>query len=582
MDYRNRPIRGIQDGEGIAPHKARRDIRPTAVKIFEILRDREHALILMAIGPILMFWDSGFWLGGFTWSSIIYFCHNYLKKGDSLPLRLPQTANCPDPNSPAPGGKKLSQAGGIYFLGNEKKTNQELWLEQKDILTHFLLFGTTGSGKTETLVSLSYNALALGSGLIYVDPKGTSKLAHQIHNMARNLGRDDDFLILNFGVQGKDGSHKLSNTCNPFSFGSAEILTEMLASLMASSDGKNQVFQAKGQAIIAALMYALVDLRDKGKLVISPRVIRDYLDSQKFIELSEDMRLSQFSRDAMEAALSTCNYTKDMPIAKQKSFHEQFGYGRAYFGQALSSLADTYGHIFDVETGEIDFRDVVMNRRILVVLLPSMEKSTVELGNLGKIVLSCLKAAASTGLGMRIEGSPEDVLGSLPIHFQGTGPFLTIVDEYAAITTPGFEILLTQGRGLGMATIVASQDYAGMVEADKKGSQQISANTNTKVFMRMQDAEKTFELIKGLTGMELVSTTDGWNYDDDGYRDNFKASIERQSRIDIRDLMEQTEGEAHLIWNGQLVRANMFYVNPDLKSLVKISRKIQMKPMEEK
>ncbi|MCL2029657.1 MAG: hypothetical protein FWG97_04500 [Deltaproteobacteria bacterium] len=42
------------------------------------------------------------------------------------------------------------------------------------------------------------------------------------------------------------------------------------------------------------------------------------------------------------------------------------------------------------------------------------------------------------------EGTPEEVLGSLPIHFQGTGPFLSIINEYAAIVTPGFEILLTQ------------------------------------------------------------------------------------------------------------------------------------------
>ena len=38
---------------------------------------------------------------------------------------------------------------------------------------------------------------------------------------------------------------------------------------------------------------------------------------------------------------------------------------------------------------------------------------------------------------------------------------------------PGFELVLTQGRGLGIAAIVASQDYAGIMEADKKGAQQL-------------------------------------------------------------------------------------------------------------
>jgi len=62
------------------------------------------------------------------------------------------------------------------------------------------------------------------------------------------------------------------------------------------------------------------------------------------------------------------------------------------------------------------------------------------------------------------------------------------VDEYAAIVTPGFEVVLTQGRGLGIAAIVASQDYAGILEADKKGAQQMVANTSIKVFMKNHDS----------------------------------------------------------------------------------------------
>jgi intracellular multiplication protein IcmO len=54
---------------------------------------------------------------------------------------------------------------------------------------------------------------------------------------------------------------------------------------------------------------------------------------------------------------------------------------------------------------------------------------------------------------------------------------------------------LTQGRGLGMATVVASQDYAGILEADPKGAQQIVANTNYKIFMKLQEPEKTYELL---------------------------------------------------------------------------------------
>jgi hypothetical protein len=52
------------------------------------------------------------------------------------------------------------------------------------------------------------------------------------------------------------------------------------------------------------------------------------------------------------------------------------------------------------------------------------------------------------GLGAQIEGDAADVLEALPTDTVGIGPYLCIVDEYAAIVTPGFEVVLTQGRGL--------------------------------------------------------------------------------------------------------------------------------------
>ena len=125
-----------------------------------------------------------------------------------------------------------------------------------------MLFGTTGSGKTEALVSLSYNALVTGSGFFYIDPKAAPKLAVQAWQMARYLGRDDDFRVLNYGTSGKAkgaSPRRMSNTNNPFTFGSAEALTQLLVSLMPTTDGANSIFADKAQALISGVMYALVN-----------------------------------------------------------------------------------------------------------------------------------------------------------------------------------------------------------------------------------------------------------------------------------------------------------------------------------
>jgi intracellular multiplication protein IcmO len=146
---------------------------------------------------------------------------------------------------------------------------------------------------------------------------------------------------------------------------------------------------------------------------------------------------------------------------------------------------------------------------------------------------------------------------------------MVIVDEYAAIVTPGFEVVLTQGRGLGVAAIVASQDYAGILEADKKGAQQMVANTSLKSFMKLEDSA-TFDLAKGLAGQAHIVRTSGYkvdeNTDSSVYQDTLNTAIDKEDRIHLRDFQEQIEGEAHFIFRGQIVRGNTFYADPPLKN----------------
>ena len=567
-----RHIRGLEDHETQERKRLHRDVRSPSQRLADTLKlgQVQTGGIFTAGLCLLLFPACATPL--FCLGLALFLARCACVNNERLPFRMPMGLTGTDRGDPLPGRNGFARPEGIFFLGNRLQDKQELWLKAKDILTHCLLFGTTGSGKTETLVSLSYNALATASGLFYIDPKASPKLAVQIWQMARFLGRDDDFRVLNYGTSGKvkgKSPRRLSNTNNPFTFGSAESLTQLLVSLMPASDGANSIFADKAQALISGVMYALVDLRDKGLLKLSTSIIRDSLALEKCVALALHPELDQESRASIQAALATSGWIAGRDLKEQpESFAEQFGYAQSYFGKALSSLTDTYSHIYGAEDGEVDFSDAIMQRRILVVLLPSLEKAPAELASLGKISLSAIRNACSVGLGANIEGDAADVLEALPTDAVGIGPYLCIVDEYAAIVTPGFEVVLTQGRGLGIAAIVASQDYAGILEADKKGAQQMVANTCLKVFMRMQDAEKTWELIRGQAGQSTVLRTSGFNINEQissDYRDANSTTVEQEDRVVLRDLQEQIEGEAHFVFSGQIVRGDMFYANPSLK-----------------
>ena len=112
-------------------------------------------------------------------------------------------------------------------------------------------------------------------------------------------------------------------------------------------------------------MYALVDLRDKGLLKLSTSVIRESLALEKCVALALRAELDEESRASIHAALGTCGWIAGREMKDQpQSFAEQFGYAQSYFGKALSSLTDTYSHIYGAEDGEVDFADAIMQQWI--------------------------------------------------------------------------------------------------------------------------------------------------------------------------------------------------------------------------
>lgn len=88
------------------------------------------------------------------------------------------------------------------------------------------------------------------------------------------------------------------------------------------------------------------------------------------------------------------------------------------------------------------------------------------------------------------------------------------------------------------------------------------------IFMKMQDAEKTWALIRDQAGQSTVLRTSGFSVNEkygSDYRDSLNTTVEKEDRVELRDLQEQIEGEAHFIFSGQVVRGDMFFANPSLK-----------------
>jgi intracellular multiplication protein IcmO len=528
-----------------------------------------------------------------------FFIYGYTRK-QMLPFRLPQVAGVRDYNDLKPGIKTPNMARGIAYFGNDVKTNEELWFANEDMRTHALIFGSTGSGKTEALVSIAFNALAQGSGFIYVDGKGDTSLYAKVFSMVRSMGREDDLLLINFMTGARDiigpQEKRLSNTMNPFCQGSSSMLTNLVVSLMGDSSQSSDGDMWKGRAIafVEALMRVLVYMRDQGAILLDANTIRNYFDLSRLEAIVID---KVFPRDDQEAInieslpkvvtdplrnyLGTLpGYNKEKKGKQVSQVLEQHGFITMQLVRSFSSLADTYGHILRTNLAEVDFKDVVLNRRILVVLLPALEKSPDELSNLGKIIVSSLKAMMAAGLGEEVEGDYRDVIERKPTN--SPTPYLCILDEYGYYAVKGFAVVPAQARSLGFSVIFAGQDLPAFQKASKEEAASIGANTNIKICMKLEDPTETWDFFTKTAGEAYVTKVDSFQTKENSvansYMDTKSSSFEKRARIDLLDLKDQTEGEAHIFFRSKIVRCRMFYANPTPVKRLKLNQFLKVEP----
>lgn len=596
-------IRGLEKHHEQDPSLLIRDTRTLGQKTHDFLQQpTQSALVFFVLAVCAFVFHSIADLVLLFGICLSVYCIVVTRRA-KLPYRMPMRSGAMDYNDFYPGSNKPRKARGISFFGNEKNTGEELWFNNDDMRTHVLIFGSTGSGKTEALISFAYNALVQASGFIYVDGKGDNSLFAKIFSMTRQMGREDDLLLINFMTGARDviGAQetKLSNTMNPFSSGSSSMLIQLVVSLMGDSEGGSpdaDMWKNRAINFVEALMKLLVYMRDEGKLLLDANSIRNYFHLPKIEQICLDKQFPIDGQDpvnisnAPELVMEPLNnYLLNLPGFNPKNkgkqvsqVLEQHGFITMQLTRTFGSLADTYSHIIRTNAPEVDMTDVVLNRRILVVLLPALEKSPDELSNLGKIIIATLRAMMASGLGDSVEGTYTDVIARKPTN--APTPYMCILDEYGYYAVKGFAVVPAQARSLGFSTVFAGQDLPAFQKASKEEAASIGANTNIKICMKLEDPTETWEFFQKTAGETYVTKVDHFQTDSqsmmNNYLDTRSASAEKRARVDLLDLKDQDVGEAHFFFKSEIIRARMFYANPAQTAAMRLNHFLKVQKPE--
>jgi len=478
---------------------------------------------------------------------------------------------------------------GTFFIGevlqpdDPAKDGAVVCFSKAKLVTHFFLFGSTGAGKTESIMSMGLNMLLIGSGFQMTDAKAQDKTLFAGMTLLRRFGREDDLYVINFIMGNKDNAgyrcpyNRDTHTFNPAVYGAGSSLAELFISLMPPSGGDNAVFQQRAEAFIKAAFRVLVFLRNRGDITASINTISVKMNAlETVIDMSIDQTVDNVTRSALmkyieslpgmsAAVIDKYKETKKLP---QGDHYKQHGFISMQLMSALSLFADDYGHIFNVDSADIDTYDTVINKRVLFTLIPALEKSGSSVQTLGKVVIAANKQmlASLAGDGTLVGDERESFF---PDPTEDILPYLSIQDEKAYYMVDQESVIPGQARSLNFSILYASQDYKKLSAENEAEASNMMQNTTTKFCLRQEDQE-TLDVISARVSEAWVSKASSSEFNSMGaYNDTGSTSYEKMSRLNILDFADLKAGQGVITHGDEACWVQVMYAFIGLKKITK-------------
>jgi len=574
-----------------------RDTRRTGQKIADWLKQPDNLANLYAYIGLFFFIFPIFIPIGMIPVFFLILWHKKTYRKLRLPMRMPAWTKAMDPSGAddKEGGKEgLVRAKGIAFLGNKRNIikngsstiGEELWISDSDIRVHKLVMATTGGGKTNTLVSWLANDIMFGSGATYVDGKAQTDVFTKIWGVCWNLWREDDVLCVNYMVDNSDNfeealrpssgkyKKKMSNTMNPFAFAQADTINNILQSLMPKASGDGAIWQSKANNMVTGVVQVCCYLRSKKEIQVSSKTLRHYMALNNMIDVWRRTDIPESAIAPLNAYLTVGLPGFNARAAKEgkpqgQQTMDQHGFLSGQFAPVLGMLSDVYDYIFADVMPEVDVTDCVYKNRILVVLIPSLQKSEQEASALGKIVVSAAKMMMGANLGSTVEGEINDIINNRPTN--SDEPYELIMDELGYYFAPGIDIMFAQARSLMLGLTASGQDFQAMSRGENKNAvESMIANTRLKIALATEDPKDTFEIFSKSAGEAYVARVSNFERKDGllsptGMVGGDNASIEKHSRISLEELRSLKPGDGIILYKQKVIRMSSYNIYKDFK-----------------
>lgn len=333
------------------------------------------------------------------------------------------------------------------LLGRDEH-NKDVYLKQALRTMHTLVIGTTGVGKTASVILPAVvQDIKNGSGVLIIDGKADNSLLEQVSAWAHKCGRPSDVRIFSLAHVGK------SATFNPLVGGSP---LEVVERVFSSFKFENEYYRNVQFKMFLRLVTLLSAQGRVPTMALVQKLLNSVDDLRVWFDGCDDVALKQ-----------------ELTSFADQSAEERFKKISGLDASLSHFSSGNHAILFNQEKPLIDFDDVLANNRIVYFQLPTMYYPFLAEVT-GKLVLQTFQSAvAKRHLGLTAE--PKF--------------FCCYLDDFQDYIYPGFGALLNKSRSANIGVVFSHQALGDLDKVGPGFRNTVLTNTNIKVVMRNADPD---------------------------------------------------------------------------------------------
>ena len=356
--------------------------------------------------------------------------------------------------APAPLG--LPDHGILLGANIYRNVKTPIMITAEDRLRHFYVIGQTGTGKTTLLKSMIRQDILNGEGVCMIDPHG-SDIQEVLSFIPEE--RYKDVIYFDPSYTERPMGLNMLEYDRKFPEQKTFVVNEMLSIFNKLLDMKTAGGPMFEQYFRNAVMLVIEDPETGSTLLDVSRVLSDKTYRELKLSKCKNPIVIQFWREIAAKAGGEASLANIVPYITSK------------FDIFLSN--EIMRPIVSQEKSAFDFRDIMDNKKILLVNLAKGRLGDINSNLIGLIVVGKLLMAAL---------SRTDSYGA------DFPPFYLYMDEFQNVTTDSISTILSEARKYKLALTVAHQFIA---QLDEKIKNSVFGNVGSMSIFRVssEDAE---------------------------------------------------------------------------------------------